>query len=153
MSKIINKSRSQDLNSDISRFQSSNDQSAWACSYPPLPVISLPPCSHTPASVTPTGPILSSTTTSNLPFLLLRKLLFPLYLLVLSHLSVLSIKNHFLRRWYPNPKCDPLAYVFITLRSFLFHPSCFVITHLMLPSPVNYKLQQGSDHICLLFTL
>lgn len=51
-------------------------------------------------------------------------------LLVLSHLSVLSIKNHFLRRWYPNPKCDPLAYAFIALKSFPFHPSCFVITHL-----------------------
>lgn len=57
------------------------------------------------------------------------------------------------------PKYSPLIYVFIALKTFPFHSPCFVITHLIVfpplmpPSPLNYKLPQYRNHICLPFAL
>lgn len=156
VSKIVNTSRSQGLNPAISRFQSSNDQSTGACAYPPLPTDS-PPSQLIDSSFSyPRGQVCPFIMTTNLPFLLLRKFLLPFYLAGSTSFFNLQRKYHFLREWYPNPKYDPLIHVSKAPKSFPLHPSCSVITHLIVSSfdtsfPTELQAVQRSHLFALYF--
>lgn len=119
------------------------------------PSIPLPPSSQTPASVTPEDKFVPSSWQLIYLFFFLENSYSHSTSPTLPHFSIFN-KYHFLRKWYPNPKYDPLIHVSKAPKSFPLHPSCSVMTHwivfppLIPPSPLNYK--QYRDHICLLFT-
>lgn len=74
-------------------------------------------------------------------------------LLVLSHLLVLSIKSHFLTRWYPNPKCDSPGICLCRTQVFPISSIMFCNYISDATLPTKLQLYQCSDHICVLFIL
>lgn len=80
-------------------------------------------------------------------------------LLALSHFSVFDKNNASSENGATIQNMVPWYTSSIALKTFPFHSSCFVITHLivfpplMIPSPLNYQLRQCRNHFCLLFTL